>query len=420
MLSGLNVVILPSDSTEVIKSVEEGQSLFKQFIREKPRAIALAFIILCSVLAVFAYLFSNDKTPNINEQIAGLSLKKPGFTIDLIKFPKNNKVDEVSWLKTIFAGREDNFRYVPAAWYSFKGDSLFYKVYDEDLPNDSLPTLSVHKISWLLGSEDVAQIVPKSDSYLVFMNDKSTREYSKIEVDDKLKGSYIDNRTYTLGTDLFGRSLLSRILLGIRFSLFIGLLAVVISITIGTLIGMISGFFGGKVDDVLSYIMNVFWSIPTLILVFAIVLVMGRGIQNIFIAVGLTMWVDAARLVRGQVLSVKKEKYVEAARAMGMSTFRILTRHVLPNMMGPLIVIAVSNFASAIIVESGLSYLGFGIQPPAPSLGSILSENYGFILSGKPMLAVAPVLVLLFLVLAFNLVGNGVRDIFDVKSNIQP
>src|SRR5690606_29131558 len=147
----------------------------------KPRAIALAFIILCCVLAVFAYLFSNDKTPNINEQIAGLSLKKPGFTIDLIKFPKNNKVDEVSWLKTIFAGREDNFRYVPAAWYSFKGDSLFYKVYDEDLPNDSLPTLSVHKISWLLGSEDVVQIVPKSDSYLVFMNDKSTREYTKIE-----------------------------------------------------------------------------------------------------------------------------------------------------------------------------------------------------------------------------------------------
>jgi len=132
------------------------------------------------------------------------------------------------------------------------------------------------------------------------------------------------------------------------------------------------------------------------------------------------MWVDAARLVRGQVLSVKKEKYVESAKAMGMSTLRILSRHVLPNMLGPLIVIAVSNFASAIIVESGLSYLGFGIQPPAPSLGSILSENYGFILSGKPMLAIAPVLVLLFLVLAFNLVGNGVRDIFDVKSNLQP
>ena len=399
---------------------EKKRNLFRQFMEQKPRAIAFCFIVLCSFLAVFAYIFTDDKTPNINEQIAGLSLKKPGFSIDLIKFPKNNEVESTSRIKSIFNGREDRFRYVPAAWYQLKGDSLYYKVYDEDISADSLPLITVHKAAWMLGSVHISMIKDQGSNYQITLTDKSVLDLDKKELDKTLGGTYIEKRTYLLGTDLFGRSLLSRIILGIRFSLFIGLLAVLISITIGTFIGMISGFFGGRVDDVLSYIMNVFWSIPTLILVFAIVLVMGRGIQNIFIAVGLTMWVDAARLVRGQVLSVKKEKYVESAKAMGMSTLRILSRHVLPNMLGPLIVIAVSNFASAIIVESGLSYLGFGIQPPAPSLGSILSENYGFILSGKPMLAIAPVLVLLFLVLAFNLVGNGVRDIFDVKSNLQP
>ena len=146
------------------------------------------------------------------------------------------------------------------------------------------------------------------------MTNKSKQILEIASINKKLNEEQVEKRTYWLGTDLFGRSLLSRIILGIRFSLFIGLLAVLISITIGTLIGMVSGFYGGRVDDVLSYIMNVFWSIPTLILVFAIVLVMGRGIQNIFIAVGLTMWVDAARLVRGQVLALKKEKYVESAK----------------------------------------------------------------------------------------------------------
>ncbi len=404
----------------MISGQNKRNNLFYKFIKEPPRAIALIFIIACSILATFAYLFTDDKTPDINEQIPGISLKHPGFKITLIKFLKNNELTEPNYLSSIFSGREDIYRYVPVAWYSLNGDSLRYKVYEEDLILDSIPTQSIHKAAWFAGSDKVSLIQNKTDNYSVLMTDKSTKLFNKYETNTHLSKHYIESRTYLLGTDLFGRSLLSRIILGIRFSLFIGLLAVIISITIGTLIGMISGFFGGKVDDVLSYIMNVFWSIPTLILVFAIVLVMGRGIQNIFIAVGLTMWVDAARLVRGQVLTLKKEKYVESAKAMGMGTFRILGKHVLPNMLGPLIVIAVSNFASAIIVESGLSYLGFGIQPPTPSLGSILSENYGFILSGKPMLAIAPVMVLLLLVLAFNLVGNGVRDIFDVKTNLQP
>ncbi|MCO6461240.1 MAG: ABC transporter permease [Saprospiraceae bacterium] len=392
--------------------------LFRQFIRQKPRTIALGFIVLCVFLALFAYLITGDKTPDINEQITGIGLKRPGFKVTLIAFPKPHQVENPGFIKFLLNGKPNNFYYVPVSQYAISKDSLTYRPYDGDTPVNKIAPVTVHKAQWLLGNR-VIDVVQHGQGYQVTLDDGRLKELARTEVDDQLKKQGIEERTFWLGTDLFGRSLMDRIVLGIRYSLFVGLLAVLISITIGTVIGMVSGYFGGKVDDVLSYIMNVFWSIPTLILVFAIVLVSGRGIQNIFIAVGLTMWVDTARLVRGQVLALKKEKYVESVRSMGMKTPRILWRHILPNMLGPLIVIAVSNFASAIIVESGLSYLGFGIQPPTPSLGSILSENYGFILSNKPFLAITPVVVLLLLVLAFNLVGNGVRDIFDVKSNTQ-
>jgi peptide/nickel transport system permease protein len=163
-------------------------------------------------------------------------------------------------------------------------------------------------------------------------------------------------------------------------------------------------------------LINTVWSIPTILLVFAIVLALGRGIGVIFLAVGLTMWVDVARIVRGQVLSLKEMLFIEATRSMGFSTARTIWRHILPNVLGPVMVVAASNFATAILVESGLSYLGFGIQPPAPSWGTMLNENYGYAIGGKPFLAVVPAIAILLMVLAFNLVGNGFRDALDVKT----
>lgn len=390
----------------------------RDFISEPIRTVALGIIVLCSFVAIFAFVFTKDKSPDINEQIPAIGLKNPGFSVDLLKIKKSATRPDDKWLKKMFTGQENEFRYIPVMWHAFNGDSVFYKVYEEDIQPDMVPVESAHIAAIWSGAEQTLSIVKDNNQYIITDFNNHTRTVDIATLQQDVQYAAIEHRTFWLGTDLFGRSLADRIILGVRYSLLIGLLAVTISITIGATIGMIAGYFGGRADDILSYVMNVFWSIPTLILVFAIVMVMGRGIQNIFIAVGVTMWVDAARLVRGQVLSMKREKFVESAQSMGLSSGRIMARHILPNMLGPLIVIAVSNFASAIIVESGLSYLGFGIQPPAPSLGSIISENYGFVLSGKPMLAVAPVLVLLILVLSFNLVGNGVRDIFDVKSNL--
>ena len=196
------------------------------------------------------------------------------------------------------------------------------------------------------------------------------------------------------------------------------MIAVVISLTLGILLGSLAGYFGKWVDDIIMWSINVIWSIPTLLLVFAITLVLGKGFWQVFIAVGLTMWVNVARLVRGQVLAVKQLEYIEATRALGFSNIRIMFKHVLPNILGPVMVIAASNFASAIVIEAGLSFLGVGVQPPQPSWGLMIKENYNFIITHNPMLAMAPGIAIMLLVLAFNLLGNGLRDALNVKGKL--
>jgi peptide/nickel transport system permease protein len=166
------------------------------------------------------------------------------------------------------------------------------------------------------------------------------------------------------------------------------------------------------------WFINVIWSIPTLLLVFAITLMLGKGFWQVFIAVGLTMWVNVARLVRGQVLAVRELEYIEATRALGFSHSRTIIKHILPNILGPVMVIAASNFASAIVIEAGLSFLGVGVQPPQPSWGLMIKENYNFIITHNPMLALAPGIAIMILVLAFNLLGNGLRDALNVRGKL--
>jgi len=177
-----------------------------------------------------------------------------------------------------------------------------------------------------------------------------------------------------------------------------------------------AGYFGGWVDDLITWLINVVWSIPTLLLVIAITFALGKGFVQVFIAVGLTMWVEVARVVRGQVLSLRNMEYIEAARALGYSHTRIIYRHVIPNILGPVIVISAANFASAILLEAGLSFLGIGAQIPMASWGQMIKEHYAYITTDMAYLAILPGLCIVVLVLAFMLIGSGLRDSMDTRA----
>ena len=178
----------------------------------------------------------------------------------------------------------------------------------------------------------------------------------------------------------------------------------------------ISGFFRGWIDDLILWIIQVVWSIPTLLLVIAITFALGKGFWQIFIAVGLSMWPEIARIVRGQILSVREMEFVEASKALGFGNFRIITKHILPNTMGPVIVVCAANFASAILIEAGLSFLGIGAQPPMPTWGGMIKDHYGYIIVDAAYLAILPGMAIMLMVLAFVLVGNGIRDALDAKA----
>lgn len=365
-------------------------------------------------MAIFAYVIAPDNTPNANNQITEIQLENPGFKQLFLLQRKNILEEKTSFFSRLFVGKNDPHKWIPIDSYVFEerdlGDSII-------LARIPVISYSYKNTSDHLRIEDV--VYPLSSASI----NKQTIGLGGIEISNdaaflkqRIEREHLVERTFLLGTDRYGRDVFSRLLIGVRISLLVGLIAVVISLVIGIMLGSLAGYFGGRMDDAIMFLINTVWSIPTLLLVFAIVLAFGKNITNIFLAVGLTMWVDVARIVRGQVMSLKHIEFVEAAKIAGLSDVRIIQKHLLPNIIGPLTVVAAANFATAILLEAGLSYLGFGIQAPMPSWGTMLNENYGFAISGKPIIALVPALAILLLVLSFNLLGNGLRDAIDVKS----
>ena len=365
----------------------QDSTLFEEFIyklsKSKVTLASLFFIFLMSFLSLFAYLIISDNSPNANNQLPDLALLKAGESSKILRMPNDVSRDETS------------------SWWSG-----YPKKYIEQ-PFDSIYFESDQVLIVINGRNKVIPFAQILDSVLSAAN--------KTEIIAKIKKDHIYTKTFWLGSDRYGRSISSRLILGIRVSMMAGLLAVLVSLLIGVTVGALGGYYGGWIDNIVMYFVNVIWAIPTLLLVFAIVLALGRGMHIIFLAIGLTMWVDVARLVRGQVKETKEMLYISAAKALGQTENKIILKHILPNIIGPILVITAANFASAILIEAGLSYLGFGINPPTPSLGNMLNENYGYALSGNIVIAVAPAIVVSLLVLAFNLLGSGLRDVFDVN-----
>lgn len=371
------------------------QRTWKRFKRNKLALSGVIIISLMLVMGLLGYLIMPDQTPMANEMMLQLSIKKPGTTFTILKFSKNERVDAVNVFEKMFFGQPSFYRKVPITSYRFQGDSLQVREY--------------------IGEEEQAEETAYSLNEIIGNKNKPDK-LSQKALQNQILTEHIEVKTYWLGTDVYGRDLLSRLILGIRISISVGIMAVIISLIIGIITGALAGYYGGRIDAMLSWLMNVVWSLPALLLVIAISFALGKGFWQIFIAVGLSMWVEVARLVRGQMLGFKHIEFVEAAKALGFSDSRIIVNHILPNIAGPILVVASSNFASAILLEAGLSFLGFGAQPPMPTWGGMIKEHYGYIIIDAAYLAILPGIAIMLMVYAFNLVAVGLRDAFDVKS----
>ncbi len=367
---------------------------FLRFKKNITGVISLIFIILCGFIALFAYFIIPDKSPYANTQILELSTCKPGFEVDMLLVPKQNIVYNGNFFSQLLHGKPSPYRQIPFDSIKIDKDKTTVFVYN--------PDKSCHSN---------VDIISNSDIVLGIHFD------SEEEASRHINSNCVVRRKFILGTDQFGRDFLSRLLLGTRISFSVGFIAVFMSILIGIFIGSLGGFFRGWVDDLTVWLINVVWSIPTLLIVIAITFILGKGIVQVFIAVGLTMWVEVARVTRGQILSVRETTFVEAGKALGYKNVRIILRHIIPNIINPIIVISAANFASAILLEAGLSFLGIGVQPPMPSWGSMIKENYAYIILNDAYLAILPGVAIMLLVLAFMLLGNALRDSLDVKKN---
>lgn len=236
-------------------------------------------------------------------------------------------------------------------------------------------------------------------------------EYSASSVKDRLKAP---NADWLLGTDELGRDTLSRIIAGTRITVVVGLCAVGIALLLGSFFGLVSGYYGGRIDTVISGFMDAIWSFPAIILALAITTVLGSSIRNIFIAIGIVYTPNFCRLVRSRTLTIRESEYVMGAKAIGLNDFEIILRYILPNMSSTLIVQVTLSAAKAIIAESSLSFLGLGVQPPLASWGAMLKSGYAY-LSRAPWLSVFPGLAIMLLVLGLNFLGDGLRDALDVR-----
>lgn len=241
----------------------------------------------------------------------------------------------------------------------------------------------------------------------------TTQDPNKVNIINKLQAPSAE---HWFGTDNYGRDIFTRIIHGMELTLRVGFLSVTIGGVIGVILGIVSGYYGGKIDTIIMRVMDVLLAFPGILLALAIVSVLGGSLNNVIIAVAVFSIPAFARIVRGSTLSVRKLEYIDAMKALGASDFRIIFKHILPNVMSPIIVQATLRIATAVLTASGLSFLGLGAQPPTPEWGAMLSEGRAF-MTEHPHVILFPGMMIVIVVLAFNIFGDGLRDALDPKMN---
>ena len=395
----------------------------RRLLSNKPAMFGLGVIIISAIIALLGYLIMPDKTPNVNDGAVQIQKQVPFFSSKLLKIRKNMEMEERSWFGKMLFGQKSPYVLVPVEDLRIEGYTIEAEMFGREGDWKEYELINTVKALFVGDSGKPGfengenfRIQGETINYVDVKGEE--HRISREELLAEFYSQNIEERTFWLGTDKAGRDMLSRLMFGTRISLSIGFVSVIISMFLGTLLGALGGFFGGKTDNFVMWLMSVVWSIPGIMLVIAISLALqSRGVWVAFVAVGLTMWVDVARVVRGQILSIKQKLYIEAARAFGVSNGQIIYAHILPNILGPLIVIATANFAAAILLEAGLSFLGLSVQPPTPSWGIMIYEGYNAIGTNNSWHLVAfPALAICMMVLSFNLLGNGLRDAYDPKT----
>ncbi|MCO5248796.1 MAG: ABC transporter permease [Chitinophagales bacterium] len=389
--------------------------------KNKPAFTSLFVILFCILLAIFAPLIAPDGTPDANDQVLELANKNPNFKIQMLLVKKSNDIPKVNIFQRILHGQENPYKMIPVVSYDWKGTDMIVQEYKGEFIPPMEAKYNIPEI--LFGIPEYNSRIQISGENIKFTDANGVEVSQDIAISKShIESQNIQSKRYLLGTDNFGRDIFSRLLYGVRVSISVGFVAVFISLTIGIFLGAISGYYKGIIDDIIMWFINVIWAVPTILLAMALTFALDGRIDRfwvIYIAVGLSMWVEVARIVRGQVMGVREMEYIQAAKGLGFSDFRIIFRHILPNIIGPILVIAAADFAAAILIEAGLSLVGIGVRPPMPSWGVMLNEQHNYLfIQGKAFLALAPGIAIMILVLAFNLLGNGLRDAFDVKGQL--
>lgn len=392
---------------------------WRKLRRNKLAIFGMAILGCALLIAILGANIRPDQTDDAAYQIPEIQDMSPGSNVLIVKKRKNQEHEEVGFFGKLFFGYEQNAYKEHAIMenFRFEGNEFVFEVYRDD------SLMKVKEKSWNIADmvyalEEEQQVHPDENGNLVFITIDDGRIVQPIdEIKTMILNENVLLRRYWLGTDANGRDYLSRIMGGVIISLSVGFIAVLIALLIGIVLGALAGYFRGWVDDVIMWLINVIWSIPTILMVISVTLALGKGYWQVFVAVGLTMWVEVARIVRGQVMSVREKEFVEAGRALGFRNGRIIFRHVLPNVTGPVIVISAANFASAILIEAGLSFLGVGTQPPTPSWGTLIQDHFNYLTNSEgTFLAIIPGVCIIIMVLALMLIGNALRDALDSKS----